>query len=365
MRLQEYTPIVAVATATTARIPRKGIALRFVPKITKVPGWQDIGYVMTRASRARTMRLPALFVPAALALTTSAISLAQAPAYAPVGPQPGPAPAAGGVTPGYTAPSTTGYTGQAPQNASPAPQAATTPPSNEPILPEGATRQGEEKPMRSGQRWKDARVDSVVLVPTAETHPEGTFYISAVELVIPQIGWAVSDRTQITFTGTPPAGEDHIFLLDASLKSVLVRQSQFKLAAIGSVSGIIGVNQSSAFVGRVGAAAQFCFDVTCRSSANLASSWLLGGPATVNYTGLGFILRVSRAFAFLLEANTFTPFTRDAGRFNAILLGPGGRLSWDNFGVDLAFEWVADAEVEQGERIPVLPFLTFTYRFLP
>jgi hypothetical protein len=183
--------------------------------------------------------------------------------------------------------------------------------------------------------------------------------------VLPQIGYAVSDRTQITLTGSPPFGEDHIFFLDASLKTVLIRQKLFRLAAIGSVSGVFGINEGNAFVGRAGATAQFCFDEDCRSSASFATTWLLAGPATVEHTGLGVIWRVSRAFAFLFEANTFLPFTREAGRFNAILIGPGGRLSWANFGVDLAFEWVADAEVEEGESIPVLPMLALTYRFLP
>lgn len=41
-------------------------------------------------------------------------------------------------------------------------------------------------------------------VPTAETQPAGAVTLSSYDLVLYQLGYAVSDATQLTLTLTPP-----------------------------------------------------------------------------------------------------------------------------------------------------------------
>ena len=57
-------------------------------------------------------------------------------------------------------------------------------------------RAGQDRSRRHSRAraTRDAHADRVILVPTAETHPQGTLFLSVYELVIPAIGYAVTDR---------------------------------------------------------------------------------------------------------------------------------------------------------------------------
>jgi hypothetical protein len=67
-------------------------------------------------------------------------------------------------------------------------------------------------------RQVDAHSDRVILMPTAETQPEGTFFIRSYELVLLQLGYAITDDLQLSALVLPPlfqeqdAAED-IFVL--------------------------------------------------------------------------------------------------------------------------------------------------------
>jgi hypothetical protein len=200
-------------------------------------------------------------------------------------------------------------------------------------------------------------------LPTAETHPSGTWYITDYDIIVPSVGVAVSDRTQITLvlTGDPWA-RDPIGLADFSVKSVLARGYRYRLAAIGGVAGLIGFEQGFGFIGRAGFISQLCFEDTCRSSANISTNIGFVG-AVVMLNGVGFVFRVSELVSFLAEG--------------AILIGagPGGveeahggggdvglRLSRERWGLDLVLGGFA----RDGRERPVpLPLIAFTYRFLP
>src|SRR5215207_9903571 len=62
----------------------------------------------------------------------------------------------------------------------------------------------------AGPRYRDAHYDRILIAPTAETNPKGSFYATSYEIVLLQFGYAVSDFTQISITGTPPLGEEGI-----------------------------------------------------------------------------------------------------------------------------------------------------------
>jgi hypothetical protein len=207
------------------------------------------------------------------------------------------------------------------------------------------------------RRYADAHVDRVVLVPTAETHPEGTFYLTSYEIVLLQAGYAISDRTQVTLTSMPPLPKEQIVPLDLSLKTVLVRAPQFRIAAIGSASGIAGLEEGTALLGRVGGVVQLCLERTCGSNVSIASSVALAGPAIIAGNGAGLILRATKALSVLIEFDAVIPLGTAINQLNGLAFASGIRLSGEHLGLDLAI----------ARRIDVLdggtvPFLAATYR---
>ena len=63
-------------------------------------------------------------------------------------------------------------------------------------------------------RFRDANVDRVIAVSTAETHPAGTFYFTDYEIAVLSVGYSISDRVQLTLTGLPPTFEDAPYFVD-------------------------------------------------------------------------------------------------------------------------------------------------------
>jgi hypothetical protein len=203
----------------------------------------------------------------------------------------------------------------------------------------------------------------VAFLPTAETHPSGTWFISDYDIVVPQVGVAVTDRTQVSFALTGAPGErDPLGFSDFAVKSVLARGYRYRLAAIGAVSGILGFEQGFAFVGRGGFVAQLCFEDTCRSSANVSTNIGFAGPV-VMLNGVGFVLRVSELVSFLLEGAVLIGAgaggVEDA---NGVAGDVGIRLSRERWGLDFALGGFAESGGER-RRYP-LPLVAFTYRFL-
>jgi len=201
-------------------------------------------------------------------------------------------------------------------------------------------------------------------LPTAETHPSGTWYITDYYVFVPSIGVAVSDRTQITLVLTgSPFGRDPLGLADFSVKSVLARGYRYRLAAIGGTAGLIGFEQGFGFVGRAGFISQLCFEDTCRSSANVSTNVLFLG-AVVMLNGVGFVFRVSELVSFLAEGAVLIGAgpggVEDA---NGVAGDVGIRFSRERWGLDLALGGFAESGGER-RRVP-LPLLAFTYRFLP
>ena len=251
---------------------------------------------------------------------------------APASAQPAPvdsAPAAA-PTPGYTPPRTNVYYA---------------PPSSPPPAPEALDA-----------RARDAHVDRVLLLPTAETQPAGTTTLTSYEIAVLQVGYAFSDTTQVTLTTTPPI--EGIVPLDLSVKSTLARGERYRLAAFGSVSGAAGIENGPAWLGRVGFVGQACFDEHCRSSANLGATAVLLGPATFVATGAGLVLRVSELFAILVEVDSLVPAGRSFADYHGIVGGAGFRWSGRRWAVDAALYSSLDGEG------PALPFLAASYRFL-
>jgi len=254
-----------------------------------------------------------------------------------------------------------------PEPAFTAPPAFTPPPAFAPppavSAPPAADQVPPTKNQSSDPRWSDANVDHVVLVPTAETHPAGTVYFSDYDIALGQVGYAPSDRTEITLSGIPPlGGKNPIGAVDLSVKGVVVRDDRFRLAAIGSVTGLVGFEDSQDFAGRIGGVATLCFDDACRSTVSGAATALLAGPALLVLDGFGAVFRTSRLVAILAEVDSALPVSREGGRFHGVGGAFGVRLSGRSWGVDLAFTAFA---TDPGSRLVPVPVIDVTFRILP
>jgi len=210
-------------------------------------------------------------------------------------------------------------------------------------------------------RIANAHADRVVLLPTAYTHPSGTFYLSSYDIVLLQAGYAFDDTTQLTFTGVPPLTEDVIIPVDLSLKTALIRASSVRVAAIGSISGLFGLEEGGALLGRVGGVTELCFDDSCESSASIGTTLVLAGPAMIVANGAGVIWRVASFAALMLEVDTLMPIGREAGEIHAIAVAPAVRFPFRNWALDLGFVRPLDS----AGPVEVLPLVVFSYRFLP
>lgn len=205
---------------------------------------------------------------------------------------------------------------------------------------------------------EDPQADRVVLLPTAYTHPKGTFYLTSYDVVLLQGGYAFTDDTQVSVTALPIATESFT-VLDFSLKTVLVRSGLVRVAAIGSVSGGVGKDIGVQFVGRVGGVGQLCLDRRCDSSFSLSSNLtLVGAPIMAN--GVGGIWRVGRTVSLLAELATLVPLSGSAlAEFNGAALGGGVRFHLVHWGFDIALIRALNSAGS------VAPLLTATYRSSP
>jgi hypothetical protein len=202
----------------------------------------------------------------------------------------------------------------------------------------------------------EPHADRVVLAPTAYTHPRGTFFVSSYDVVVLQAGYALTDRTQVSATITPPLGqpgEVRLALLDLTLKSAFVRQGLVRVAALGSVSGLATNDPDLLLAGRVGAVVQLCFTPECHSSVSLSSNVLLLGPVLLMGNGAGAIIRAGRWVSFLAEVDTLIPLGREESTANGILAGGGLRLHGRRFALDLSL---------LGGKNAALPLLAVTWR---
>jgi hypothetical protein len=198
-------------------------------------------------------------------------------------------------------------------------------------------------------------------MPTAETSPEGSWTFTDYEIVILQVGYAVSDRTQITLTGAPPLADEAIVPLDFSVKTVVLRDPRVSLAVTGSATGIFGAEGGSGFIGRAGGVVTLCEPAwTCRLSLSMATNLALLAQFSELLSGIGASVRLSRTISLLAEIDTALPLGPEAGEFNGIMGGSGVRFSKANWGIDLGFFVAGKARAE----VTGIPWLVGTYRLL-
>ena len=198
-------------------------------------------------------------------------------------------------------------------------------------------------------------------MPTAETSPEGSVSFTDYEIVVLQISYAPSDRTQITLTGAPPLGDEQVLPLDFSVKTVVLRGPRVSLALMASASGIFGLEEGNGFAGRGGAVITFCEPAwTCRLGLSVATNIALLGPASVALSGFGGSFRVGKLVSLVAELDTAVPLGPPIGEANGVLGGAGVRLAKPKWGLDLGFFVGGKAH----QPVVGVPWVAFTYRIL-
>jgi hypothetical protein len=203
----------------------------------------------------------------------------------------------------------------------------------------------------------------LLIAPTAETNPRGSFYATSYEIVLLQLGYSISDVTQISITATPPIGEEAIVPGDISVKTVVLREPHVSVAVIASASGIVGFEEFSGFLGRAGGAVTLCAEAReCPLSFSIGTTMALAGPASIWFTGAGINWRLGRIVSLIAEVDTLVPMSEPVGEANGVLGGVGIRLSGRAWGVDLA---LLKAGKARAASTPVIPFLAATYRYVP
>ncbi len=219
------------------------------------------------------------------------------------------------------------------------------------------------RPVISQRRTRDAHHDRVILGPTAETNPEGSFYLTSYEIIIGQVGYSLSDKTQLSITATPPLGDDEIIPADISVKTVILREPVVSVALIASASGILNFDEFSGFLGRAGGAVTLCDEAErCAFSVSFGTNVALAGPASVWFNSVGATWRLGSLVSLLAEVDTLLPLAEPVGEANGVLGGLAIRLSGSAWGIDLGLMRAAKAQAPASET---LPFLAVTYRYLP
>jgi hypothetical protein len=207
---------------------------------------------------------------------------------------------------------------------------------------------------------RDAHADRVVLMPTAYTHPRGTLYLSSYDLGVLQLGYAFSDRAQVSATVTPPL-DGVLVPLDVTVKTAVTRQPHVKLALMASVSGFVADAPDSNFsgpllLGRAGGVVQLCPQASCASSLSIASNLTFAGPVVVMANGVGAIVHLASWLELLLEVDTIMPLGREGGQLNGLMVAAGFRLPRASWGLDVALGRTDSSD------LPYLPLFVLSYR---
>ncbi|MGD8862763.1 MAG: hypothetical protein PVI30_22315 [Myxococcales bacterium] len=230
-------------------------------------------------------------------------------------------------------------------------------------------------------RHTDAHADRVVLAPTAETHPAGTLYLTSYEILVPAVGYALTDRLQVTATGLT---DFRFAFADLTLKANVLRSRWLRVAAHSALDVIIPdrsddpeEDDSGLVVGRVGGTAQICFELACRSSLSLSATLVAHDAAdTILPVGVAaaFTARASDTITFLLEYDALLNATDNLPILDLPVYGLAygvrftGSRSW---ALDLTLLRRMQSESAIRSDRPGLfdllgvPFVAFTYRFVP
>jgi hypothetical protein len=226
-------------------------------------------------------------------------------------------------------------------------------------------------PPPQSARHSDAHADRVILVPSAETHPEGTLFASSYDLIaLLSVGYAFTDRLQSSITGMT---DGKSAFAELNLKANLLRSRYLRVALLSGIDYVHGSGGGFVF-GRVGSTAQICFELPCRSSLSLHAMVVVHDePDTLLPMGFGagFTARVADGVSALLEYSMLINASRDLPLITLpiYLVGYGLRISTHpSWALDITLlrRMHSDDQIRTGSAglfdLIGLPLVAFTYR---
>jgi hypothetical protein len=236
-----------------------------------------------------------------------------------------------------------------------------------------STTASEAQPQQSA-RHTDAHADRVILVPTAETHPAGTLFLSSYEVIVPSIGYAFTDRLHASVTGLTDL--DSAFV-ELNVKANLLRSRALRVAVLSSIDYASGEDDGELLFGRAGITAQLCFELACRTSLSLSAMLVAHDELDTILPmgiGAGFTAQLGEDLVALLEYSALINAAREFEFIDlpVYLVGYGLRIApRPSWALDLTFlrTMESDDEIRAGDAsvfdLLGVPFLAFTYRFRP
>jgi hypothetical protein len=228
-------------------------------------------------------------------------------------------------------------------------------------------------------RAQDAHLDRVLLVPTAETHPEGTLFITVYELVLPSVGYALTDDVQASVFGfTDLKGG----VIELRVKANVLRAGVVRVALGTSLDYLTSDPddlddpdaENDFLLGRADAMLQLCFDAPCRSS--LSTAITVAAPAQTELIfpvalGAGVTIQGTSLLTLLLEYGAIVNAAED---FDLLplplhLVSYGVRFTWSrSWALDVALARSLNPQREVRTTEPELfdvlglPLIALSYR---
>ncbi len=212
-------------------------------------------------------------------------------------------------------------------------------------------------------RYTDASSNRVVWLPSAETQPSGTFFAALYDLVGLQLGFAVSDRVELSIAGVPPV-DNFPYMYELSVKANVLRASVLRLALFGSLGVFVSDERDVAFGGRVGGTSQLCLTETCGSYATFSLGLLVTDRidrALPLALGVGVVVRLHRLVALVVESiygRVQQTFSREI-----FVLNYTARIGTASWSLDVGLTRPFVDEIAHTPLVAGLPWLAFTYRF--
>jgi hypothetical protein len=212
-------------------------------------------------------------------------------------------------------------------------------------------------------RYRDASANRTVWFPSAETNPSGTFFAALYELVGLQLGYAVSDRIELSLAGVPPF-DGFPYAYELSCKANVFRGSVLRVALLGSLGVFVSDEREVAVGGRVAGTAQLCLTEHCGSYTTLSLGVLVTDHidrALPLALGIGLVARVHRLVALVVESI----YGRVQQSFSdeIFVLNYGVRIGTDLWSLDVGLTRPFVEEIAGTPLAAGVPWLAFAIRF--
>ncbi len=230
---------------------------------------------------------------------------------------------------------------------------------------------------------QEANIDRAVLLPTAETQPQGSFTASDYEFFMFGLTYGVTDDLQVGALVPLPIFGEATPVANVATLSAKVRvlgEGRFHLAAQGTAGAYSSdslFREDQTPIYSLGGIGSLCLDARCESLLSANAAWMATGTGPPTLEGSQLLLGASWVQALhpniklLVEAIGFLNNERTGAELSrGMLVNYGFRTNLRQVAFDVGFLKPIDLDDpmnEEGPRQPFplgAPFVAFTYRML-